>query len=537
VEDWHEAARQVGGVLLRAGYRGYGAAGTLVRDARFPEYLAAAEAAGIPAGVYFVTQAVTEAEAAEEADFIASLVKGHRLGLPVYVDSEWSHAPHTGRADGLPAARRTDCVNAFCERVRSLGFEPGVYASERWFGSMLEPGRLGAWKLWCAKYSSAAPDMACSLWQYTDSGSVRGIRGSVDVSRPGAAEPERYEFPLAEIDRIAYVPMAGAAGETVSAAAVRARWNGRLPDVICNAELFSMSTHKPASGVVCGGVRELLTQTLGAAFVGSRRPVLSYADNVGAPDWVGAYPCLVRDGKVCVEAEPRGLSGRAARTALAWNAEKCAVFYAEAAPGARLAEFAEAIAALGYTEAINLDGGGSTAVVTPESVYDQGRAVRGKIGVWLRDGCGNKLALKDGAMRRDMDAAGGAALTVTADGGLNLRAAPGGTVKERMPKGSAVRWYGFYCVRAGVKWLYVRAASGTQGYAAAEYLGEGGREDVKERLTRLIDVKSIVTIVLTVIFGVLALRGVVTGQEFLTVFTVVIAFYYGTQAGKTEQKA
>lgn len=60
---------------------------------------------------------------------------------------------------------------------------------------------------------------------------------------------------------------------------------------------------------------------------------------------------------------------------------------------------------------------------------------------------------------------------------------------------------------------------------------------MKERLTRLIDVKSIVTIVLTVIFGVLALRGVVTGQEFLTVFTVVIAFYYGTQAGKTEQKA
>ena len=55
---------------------------------------------------------------------------------------------------------------------------------------------------------------------------------------------------------------------------------------------------------------------------------------------------------------------------------------------------------------------------------------------------------------------------------------------------------------------------------------------MKEKLAKLIDVKSIVTIILTAIFAYLAVRGLVTAQEFLTVFTVVIAFYFGTQAQK-----
>ena len=53
-----------------------------------------------------------------------------------------------------------------------------------------------------------------------------------------------------------------------------------------------------------------------------------------------------------------------------------------------------------------------------------------------------------------------------------------------------------------------------------------------ERLTKLLAVKSIVTILLTVVFCVLSVRGVLTGQEFLTIFTTVIAFYFGTQSAK-----
>ncbi len=55
---------------------------------------------------------------------------------------------------------------------------------------------------------------------------------------------------------------------------------------------------------------------------------------------------------------------------------------------------------------------------------------------------------------------------------------------------------------------------------------------MKEKLAKLVNVKSIVTIVLTAVFAYLAVSGAITGQDFLTVFTVVIAFYFGTQSQK-----
>ena len=54
-------------------------------------------------------------------------------------------------------------------------------------------------------------------------------------------------------------------------------------------------------------------------------------------------------------------------------------------------------------------------------------------------------------------------------------------------------------------------------------------ENIKKRLGNLLAVKSLVTITLTVVFAVLALRGDISGTEFLTIFTVVIGFYFGTQ--------
>lgn len=54
-------------------------------------------------------------------------------------------------------------------------------------------------------------------------------------------------------------------------------------------------------------------------------------------------------------------------------------------------------------------------------------------------------------------------------------------------------------------------------------------ENIKKRLGNLLSVKSLVTITLTGVFSVLALRESISGSEFLTIFTVVIGFYFGTQ--------
>lgn len=61
-------------------------------------------------------------------------------------------------------------------------------------------------------------------------------------------------------------------------------------------------------------------------------------------------------------------------------------------------------------------------------------------------------------------------------------------------------------------------------------------ENIKKRLGNLLSVKSLVTITLTVVFSVLALRETISGSEFLTIFTVVIGFYFGTQRVAEDRK-
>ena len=59
---------------------------------------------------------------------------------------------------------------------------------------------------------------------------------------------------------------------------------------------------------------------------------------------------------------------------------------------------------------------------------------------------------------------------------------------------------------------------------------------MKDKIAKLIDVKSIVTIALTVVFCVLAIRRDVSVEHFLTVYTVIIAFYFGVQYEKHRNK-
>lgn len=59
---------------------------------------------------------------------------------------------------------------------------------------------------------------------------------------------------------------------------------------------------------------------------------------------------------------------------------------------------------------------------------------------------------------------------------------------------------------------------------------------MRERLLKLLAVKSIVTIILTIVFAYLSIIGMVEVDQFLTVFTVIIAFYFGTQAERVQNK-
>ena len=58
-------------------------------------------------------------------------------------------------------------------------------------------------------------------------------------------------------------------------------------------------------------------------------------------------------------------------------------------------------------------------------------------------------------------------------------------------------------------------------------------DKVIKRLANLLSVKSLVTLCLTVVFAVMALKGTIS-QDFMTIYAVIIAFYFGTQSQKQQ---
>lgn len=182
VINFTRVAKEVNGVIIRAGYRGY-SSGKLVTDNMFKAYITGASAAGIPIGVYFFTQAISEAEARAEARYTMELIKGYKLSLPIFIDTE-DAGRGAGRADHgkLSRDKRTAIIKAFCDEVQREGYAAGVYASENWYKSYLNLSELSNNFLWVAKYSAIEPSVKWDAWQYTDRGRIGGINSNVDIS-------------------------------------------------------------------------------------------------------------------------------------------------------------------------------------------------------------------------------------------------------------------------------------------------------------------------------------------------------------------
>lgn len=182
--DWNQIKKAgVSFVIVRIGYRGYGASGTLVLDPMFEEHFTNVKNAGLKVGVYFFSQATTEEEAKEEAFACAYVLNGRKLDYPIFFDTEASGASGgSGRADGLGVADRTKCAVAFCEEVKANGYKPGVYASTLWYRNRVDLSSLTKYTIWNAHYGVASSPIDCALWQGTCTARLPGYKGDLDVN-------------------------------------------------------------------------------------------------------------------------------------------------------------------------------------------------------------------------------------------------------------------------------------------------------------------------------------------------------------------
>lgn len=183
--DWEAVASSgVEFAMIRAGYRGYGEAGTLREDLFFQANMDGALANGIAVGVYFFSQALNAEEAAEEAAFLLELLEPYgpgALALPVYFD--WEDITHdTARTNGLDGEIITDCALAFTDAMEAAGYAAGVYAYRYLGYFQYDLTRLAGLSLWIGAVGDW-PDFyyAHELWQYSIEGDLPGIDGNVDL--------------------------------------------------------------------------------------------------------------------------------------------------------------------------------------------------------------------------------------------------------------------------------------------------------------------------------------------------------------------
>ncbi len=180
--DWEKVAEDgVDFAFVRAGYRGY-ETGKLVEDEKCKENIENALKNHINTGVYFYTQAISEEEAVEEAEFVIDIVKDYDINYPIAFDLEVV-GEEIARTNGLSAEERVKIVKAFCEKIEEAGYTPMLYGNLATMFSMVEYEEVLDYEKWFAYYDTELYfpyDLA--VWQYSCTGSVDGIEGECDLN-------------------------------------------------------------------------------------------------------------------------------------------------------------------------------------------------------------------------------------------------------------------------------------------------------------------------------------------------------------------
>ena len=187
--------------FIRCGGRGY-TKGTCYEDKKFGQNVKRAQAAGVKVGVYFFSQAITVAEAVEEASLTIAMCKNYNIDLPVVMDWETGSGYRTQPLKGELFAQ---VIDAYCTLIKQNGYTPCVYLCTDDINNRLGKysGQiLGKYKLWYAyPYSCYWPasksfksnyyqtgdtipprSFAFEYWQYSWHGKVAGIGTEVDLN-------------------------------------------------------------------------------------------------------------------------------------------------------------------------------------------------------------------------------------------------------------------------------------------------------------------------------------------------------------------
>ena len=193
VINWEKVKPHIDGAIIRCGY---GMDTEKQDDTFFKHNADECTRLGIPFGVYIYSYADNVDRIKSEAAHALRLVQGYQLSYPIYLDLE-EFSTRNGAAER---------AHIFGDIIENAGYMCGIYANLNWWNNYLRG--LDRFTKWVAQYYKECQYRGSNLdmWQYTDSGSVPGIDGKVDMNHC------YRDFP-GEISAGKNVPAAGESGD------------------------------------------------------------------------------------------------------------------------------------------------------------------------------------------------------------------------------------------------------------------------------------------------------------------------------------
>lgn len=180
--DWERVSEDgIDFAMIRLGCRGY-TEGNIYLDNYYYENVSGVQSEGMPFGVYFFSQAITEDEAIEEANFVIKHLSGSGISYPVVFDHEPVESAD-GRANNLSKNELTHITKAFCQKIEDAGYTPMIYGNA-FDMERLNLNDLKGIDVWYAEYESSQPtgQFDFAMWQYSSTANVSGINTQADLS-------------------------------------------------------------------------------------------------------------------------------------------------------------------------------------------------------------------------------------------------------------------------------------------------------------------------------------------------------------------
>lgn len=169
--------------MIRLGSRGY-STGQITLDENFKENIEGAIEAQLDVGIYFYSQAISQEEAVQEANFVVQNLEPYRAHIKYPIAFNMGFVSNdTSRIEGLSREDKTAVTVAFLDAVRAAGYVPMVYGDKEWLLKEVDLAKLQDYDVWLSQ-EEEIPDYPYlySMWQYDTDGVLNGIDGGADLN-------------------------------------------------------------------------------------------------------------------------------------------------------------------------------------------------------------------------------------------------------------------------------------------------------------------------------------------------------------------